>query len=78
MAAGVRRRLGADIGVAVTGIAGPDADGTAKPVGLTHIWVDGPQGGEGLRFEFDGDRWANRRSAVAEALKLLLSRVRPG
>src|SRR5438309_3811419 len=47
MAEGVRRRLGADIGVAVTGIAGPEADGTSKPVGLTHIWVDGPEGGEG-------------------------------
>jgi nicotinamide-nucleotide amidase len=78
MAAGVRRRLGADIGVAVTGIAGPDADGSAKPVGLTHIWVDGPQGSEGRRLEFGGDRWANRRSAVAEALKLLLNRLRPG
>lgn len=76
MAEGVRRRLGADIGVAVTGIAGPEADGTEKPVGLTHIWVDGPQGGEGRRFEFSGDRWANRRAAVAEALKLLLTRLR--
>jgi len=76
MAEGVRRSLGADIGVAVTGIAGPEADGTDKPVGLTHIWVDGPQGGEGRQFEFAGDRWTNRRAAVAEALQLLLARLR--
>ncbi|MBO0682640.1 MAG: CDP-diacylglycerol--glycerol-3-phosphate 3-phosphatidyltransferase [Candidatus Dormibacteraeota bacterium] len=76
MAGSVRRLLGADIGVAVTGIAGPEADGTEKPVGLTHVWVDGPEGGEGVRFVFSGDRWANRRAAVAEALKLLLTRLR--
>jgi PncC family amidohydrolase len=76
MAEGVRRSLGADIGVAVTGIAGPADDGTSKPVGLTHIWVEGPEGGEGRQFEFAGDRWANRRAAVAEALKLLLARLR--
>jgi nicotinamide-nucleotide amidase len=75
MAEGVRRSLGADIGVAVTGIAGPEADGTGKPVGLTHIWVDGPQGGEGRLFEFAGDRWTNRRAAVIEALQLLLARL---
>ena len=76
MAAGVRRSLGADIGVAVTGIAGPEADGTDKPVGLTHVWVDGPDGGEGRRFQFTGDRWANRRAAVTEALQLLVGRLR--
>jgi len=76
MAAGVRRSLGADIGVAITGIAGPEADGTDKTVGLTHIWVDGPDGGEGRRFQFAGDRWANRRAAVTEALQLLVGRLR--
>jgi nicotinamide-nucleotide amidase len=75
MAEGVRRVLGADVGVAITGIAGPEADGTGKPVGLTHVWVDGPEGGEGRRFVFTGDRWANRRAAVAEALKLLQART---
>jgi nicotinamide-nucleotide amidase len=75
MAEGVRRALGADLGVAVTGIAGPEADGTDKPVGLTYIWMDGPEGGEGRRFVFVGDRWANRRAAVAEALQLLQARL---
>ena len=76
MAEGVRRLLHADFGVAVTGIAGPGADGTEKPVGLTHIWLDGQGRGEGRRFVFRGDRWENRRQAVQEALMLVLERVR--
>lgn len=76
MAEGVRRLLHADFGVAVTGIAGPAADGTDKPVGLTHIWLDGRGDGEGRRFVFGGDRWENRRQAVHEALTLVLERVR--
>lgn len=40
MAAGVRRISGADIGISLTGIAGPDSDGTNKPVGLCYIALD--------------------------------------
>lgn len=75
MAEGARRRLGADLAVSITGIAGPEADGTDKPVGLTHLWLDAADGGEGRRFVFSGDRWANRRHAVNEALGLLLARL---
>jgi nicotinamide-nucleotide amidase len=75
MAEGVRRLLRADLGISVTGIAGPGADGTSKPVGLTHVWVaaDGP--GEGRTFTFKGDRWENRRRSVDEALHLLLAQL---
>jgi len=72
MAEGVRRVLAADIGISVTGISGPDADGTSKPVGLTYLWVASGQGGAGRVFNFRGDRWANRRQAAEEALRLLL------
>lgn len=75
MAEGVRRLLHADFGIAVTGIAGPGADGTDKPVGLTHIWLEGRGQSEGRRFVFGGDRWENRRLAVHEALTLVLERV---
>lgn len=40
MAAGIRRLSGADIGIAVTGIAGPGSDGTSKPVGLSYVALD--------------------------------------
>lgn len=42
MAAGIRRVSGADIGISVTGIAGPGSDGTSKPVGLCFIALDAP------------------------------------
>ena len=75
MAEGARRALGADVAVAITGIAGPDADGTGKPVGLTHLWLAASDAGEGRKLVFGGDRWGNRRQAVGEALGLLLARV---
>ena len=40
MAAGIRRVSGADIGISVTGIAGPGSDGTSKPVGLSYVALD--------------------------------------
>lgn len=40
MASGIRRVSGADIGISVTGIAGPGSDGTNKPVGLCFIALD--------------------------------------
>jgi len=80
MASGVRRLLRADIGVSITGVAGPDAEG-AKPVGLTFIGIAAPTlpsprgGGESVlthRFQWTGDRWDNRRRSVIAALELLV------
>src|SRR6266700_972574 len=75
MAEGARSRLEADLAVSITGVAGPEADGTEKPVGLTHLWLAAGASGEDRRFVFGGDRWANRRQAVTEALGLLLRRL---
>jgi CDP-diacylglycerol--glycerol-3-phosphate 3-phosphatidyltransferase len=72
MSEGARHLLDTDLAVSITGIAGPEADGTDKPVGLTHVWLSAAGDGEGRRFVFDGDRWTNRRRAVSEALGLLL------
>ena len=77
MASGVRRLLRADIGVSITGVSGPDAEG-AKPVGLTFIGIAAPTlpgGGEAVlthRFQWTGDRWDNRRRSVIAALELLV------
>lgn len=75
MAEGARRHLRADLALAITGIAGPEGDGTEKPVGLTHVWLAAAENGEGRRFVFSGDRWTNRRQAVSKALGLLLARL---
>ena len=76
MAAGARTRLGTSLAVAVTGIAGPDADGSAKPVGLTYIAVASAAHTSSREFKFTGDRLSNRRQAAAEALRLLIAEAR--
>jgi CDP-diacylglycerol--glycerol-3-phosphate 3-phosphatidyltransferase len=71
MADGVRSRLGSDLAASITCIAGPDADGTSKPIGLTYIGIAGPDGTRCYDFTFRGDRWSNRREATAKAIELL-------
>jgi nicotinamide-nucleotide amidase len=71
MAAGARDRLGADVAVSVTGIAGPDGGSEEKPVGLVHLHAEGPCGSRGADFVFPGDREGVRRRAAVTALHLL-------
>ena len=66
MATGARVCLGADVAVAVTGVAGPGGGTAEKPVGLVFLHASSPAGDEALRFEFPGEReWIRTRSAVA-------------
>jgi nicotinamide-nucleotide amidase len=79
MACGARERLGADIGVAVTGIAGPGGGTKEKPVGLVYLHAEGPDGGIGREFSFPGDRDSIRARSTVGALHLvrrLLTRSR--
>jgi competence/damage-inducible protein CinA-like protein len=71
MADGVRARLGADIGVAVTGIAGPGGGSPEKPVGLVFAHATGPDGERAVRTELPGDRAMIRGRATAAALHLV-------
>ena len=71
MAVGARERLGADVAVAVTGIAGPDGGTEEKPVGLVYLHVETPDGGRGVDFLFPGDRGSIRRRATVTALHLV-------
>ena len=81
MAHGVRSRLGADIGVAITGVAGPDGGTEDKPVGLVFVHAVGPDGEEARRTELPGDREMIRGRATAASLhlvrRLLVSRHTP-
>ncbi len=71
MARGARERLGVDVAVAVTGIAGPGGGTPEKPVGLVYLHAEGPDGGIGREFSFPGDRASIRARAVVGALHLV-------
>jgi nicotinamide-nucleotide amidase len=71
MAAGARRSAGADIGVAITGIAGPSGATAEKPLGLTYIALDGAAGTRVRRAQFVGDRQRVRDQATQAALEML-------
>jgi nicotinamide-nucleotide amidase len=72
MARGVRACLGADLGIAVTGIAGPTGGTPQKPVGLVYVAVSSPWGEECERHLWTGDRLENKRSSALAALRLAL------
>jgi PncC family amidohydrolase len=76
LAAGARRRLAADIGLGITGIAGPGGATPGKPVGLVYVAVDSDDESKIKRSQFGFDRDGNRRAAVAVALDLLAEALR--
>lgn len=71
MAHGARARLGADVAVAVTGVAGPGGGAPGKPVGLVFAHAVGPEGEDAVRTELPGDRELIRGRATAAALHLV-------
>ncbi len=75
MAEGVRTRLGTTIAVAVTGVAGPGGGTDAKPVGLVYVAVAGAGSPEVRRYQWAGDRTANKHASAMAALELLLARA---
>jgi nicotinamide-nucleotide amidase len=71
MAAGARRALGADLALAVTGVAGPGGGSDEKPVGLVYLHVESPSGSARRRVVLPGDRDAVRARATTLALHVL-------
>ncbi|WP_340375536.1 CinA family protein [Streptomyces sp. SS7] len=82
MAAGVRKALGADWGIATTGVAGPEPQ-DGRPVGTVFVAVDGPlrpgdgsaSGGKVEALRLNGDREEIRRESVRSVLVLLLTEL---
>ncbi|MGN7438420.1 MAG: CinA family protein [Alcanivorax sp.] len=77
MVLGALEKSNADVGLSITGIAGPDGGDNNKPVGLVYIGVV-VTGREPVVTEchFQGDRAAIRRSACEKALTLLVETAR--
>jgi nicotinamide-nucleotide amidase len=69
MALGVRSRLGADVGLATTGVAGPDPQDGHAP-GTVHVAVATPDGTHVRSLRLDGDR-ARVRSLTVDAVLAL-------
>ena len=75
MAHGIREWTGADVGVAVTGIAGPGGATETKPIGLTYVAIADPGGASCEWHLWTGDRTANKVSTAEAALRLVLKRL---
>jgi nicotinamide-nucleotide amidase len=71
MARGVRRALGADIGISVTGIAGPGGGLPDKPVGLVYICLSARDFERVGKFVWHEDRAGNKWASSEAALQML-------
>ncbi|RDI31489.1 competence/damage-inducible protein cinA [Rhodococcus sp. AG1013] len=74
LADGARARCGADWGVGLTGVAGPDPQDGHGP-GTVFLAVAGPDGTEVTALDLDGDRWEIRLGSVRSAVSSLLERL---
>jgi PncC family amidohydrolase len=72
MALGARRALAADVGVSVSGIAGPGGGTPEKPVGLVCLGLSAPDGDWARESHFKGGRVAVKEQAAESALQFLV------
>jgi PncC family amidohydrolase len=72
MAAGIRSALAADIGISVSGIAGPGGGSAEKPVGLVWIGMATSEVSSAQKIIFSGDRSAIKEQAANEAMQMAL------
>lgn len=75
MAQGAARATGADVAVAVSGIAGPDGGSVDKPVGTVWLAWFGPTGMVARRYQLEGDREQVRQRAISIGLAGLVAHV---
>ena len=75
MARGARERLMTDCAVSVTGLAGPDSDGTGRPVGLVYIAVDTAGFSFCKELHLSGSRAEIREQAAEAVFQLILDTI---
>ena len=78
MARGVQQRIGSDVAISVSGIAGPGGGTVEKPVGTTWIGLVAKDGVRAKEFHFSGNREQNKSAAADAALQMLLDYLREG
>lgn len=77
LAVGARLRCGADWGVGLTGVAGPDTQ-DGHEVGTVFLGLASPEGTQVVRLKLSGDRWTIRVGAVRAAVTELARSIRGG
>jgi PncC family amidohydrolase len=76
MARGVRNGMGADIGISVSGIAGPTGGTPEKPVGTVWIGLSSARDEYAQNFLWSGDRLAVKEQSAHTALKMVFEYLR--
>jgi PncC family amidohydrolase len=76
MAKGIRKALDAQIGISISGIAGPGGGSIEKPVGLVWIGLSSPNFAKSQKFLFDGDRIDVKEQAAETALQCAISHLK--
>jgi nicotinamide-nucleotide amidase len=75
MAEGVRRKFNATLGLAITGIAGPDGGTPEKPVGTVWFAIADANGTKAIKQQFETDRLRNKERSAAFALNFARLRL---
>lgn len=75
MAYGVRKALGADIGAAISGVAGPEGGTPEKPVGLTWIGLSTPDVDKAWRHIWIGNRLDVKAQSTEQVLRILVGHL---
>ena len=76
MARGIRKAMGADIGISVSGIAGPTGGSSDKPVGTVWIGLSSAKEEFARHFLWSGDRLAVKQQSAQAALEMLVEHLR--
>jgi PncC family amidohydrolase len=76
MAQGVRQAFGAEVGLSVSGIAGPSGGTPEKPIGTVWIGLSAENVLRAQHFHFQGDRLQVKQQAAQKALELLVTYLR--
>jgi nicotinamide-nucleotide amidase len=71
MAAGTRAATGAEVGIAITGVAGPGGGSSRKPVGRVYLHVSAPGVERGEELQLPGNRSHVRELSAVAALQLV-------
>ena len=77
MAQNIRKKVKADLGLSITGLAGPGGESAKKPVGLVFICLDAENKNTCRKFNFRGTRQDIREKSAKAALRLLCAHLSP-